>query len=53
MEEQWIIVDKGVNKYPFLRITSRGVILNEGKGLCKKILRYAQDNDVCVIKESS
>jgi len=33
MEVRWIIVDKDVSKYLFLGITSRGVVLNEGKDL--------------------
>ncbi len=44
MEEQWIIVDKDVSKSSFLWITARGVVLNEGKGLCQKTLRYRQEN---------
>ena len=44
MEVRWIIVDKDVSKYLFLGITSRGVVLNEGKDLWKEILRYAQDD---------
>lgn len=42
-------MDKGVSKYVFLGITSRGVILNKEKDLSEKVLRYAQDKNVCIV----